>query len=183
MMSADQIRIIVQEAVKKAGSRSLLEICAAHHILFLESDMGTSSNACKGFFLQQDGIRSVTLNSALDEDTAKIVLAHELGHALLHAEYTDQSFHDFGLFTDHSQLEYEANLFAADFILEDASVCSALQECDDFFCAAQLLRVPPQLLDFKLRMMKKCGILPLDAPIVSHGDFLKNYRYASREEF
>ena len=175
MMSADQICITVQEAVKKAESRSLTEICHAHGILFLQSDMGSAPDACKGFFLQQDGVCSVMLNSSLDEDTKNFVLAHELGHAFLHQSYTDQSFHDFGLFTDHSQLEYEANLFAADLLLEDDAVCSVLCECDDFFHAARLLRVPPQILDFKLRIMKKCGVLPLDAPIVACGDFLKSY--------
>jgi len=175
MAQIEQIRQSVRAVLQKSGSRDLKAICDAHKILLLESDMGTQDHACKGFFLQQDGIRSIMLNSALDEDTRRIVLAHELGHAFLHTSYTEHAFHDFGLFTDHSHLEYEANIFASELLLEDNTVISALQECDDFFRAAKLLCVPQALLDFKLRILKKCDLLPVDSPIVSSGDFLRNY--------
>ena len=181
MMQIDQIRQTVQQMLAACGSSNLQQLCAAQQILLLQSDMGRQENACKGFFLQQDQVRCITINASLDEDTQRIVLAHELGHAMLHSSYTDQSFHDFGLFCDHSQLEYEANLFAAELLLDDHAVFSALQECDDFFCMAKLLCVPPQLLDFKLRILKKCDLLPIDAPIVSHGDFLKHYTGSPHE--
>lgn len=175
MAQIEQIRQSVRTVLQKSGSRDLQTICDAHGILLLESDMGTQKHACKGFFLQQDGVSSICINSALDEDIRRIVLAHELGHAFLHASYTDHTFHDFGLFTDQTHLEYEANLFASELLLEDSTVISALQECDDFFCAAKLLCVPQALLDFKLRILKKCDLLPVDSPIVSSGDFLRNY--------
>lgn len=174
-MQIEQIREAAQATLKKSDGGDLRAICNAHGILLLECDMGLQENACKGFFLRQDRVSSITINAALDENTYRIVLAHELGHALLHSAYTNQTFHDFGLFTDHSNLEYEANLFAAELLLEDHATISALKECDDFFHAAKLLCVPKELLDFKLRILKKCRLLPVDSPIVSHGDFLRRY--------
>ena len=36
------------------------------------------------------------------------------------------------------------------------------------------LKVPPELLDFKFRMMKRSGVQIIDSPITSNSDFLKD---------
>ena len=57
-----------------------------------------------------------------------------------------------------SQCEYEANCFAADYLLEDEDVMAMLNADISFFQAAAELKVPPELLDFKFRMMKRSGV-------------------------
>ena len=53
----------------------------------------------------------------------QIILIHEIGHALLHQKTLQiKCFHDFELFDGVSQCEYEANCFAADYLLEDEDV-------------------------------------------------------------
>lgn len=42
----------------------------------------------------------------------------------------------------------------------------------DFFQMARCLYVPPELLDFKLRILQRQGI-KINAPYIAHGDFLK----------
>ncbi len=60
-----------------------------------------------------------------------------------------QTVHDFELFDGVSQCEYEANCFAADYLLEDEDVLEMLNADMSFFQAAAELKVPPELLDFK----------------------------------
>ena len=73
-----------------------------------------------------------------------------------------------------SQCEYEANCFAADYLLEDEDVLEMLNADMSFFRAAAELKVPPELLDFKFRMMKRSGVQIVDSPITSNSDFLKD---------
>lgn len=43
-----------------------------------------------------------------------------------------------------------------------------------FFQAASELQVPPELLDFKFRMMKRNGVQIVDSPITANSNFLKD---------
>ena len=93
---------------------------------------------------------------------------------MLHAKQSGVSaFHDFSLFDGTSRAEYEANMFSADYLLEDGVVLDMLNEDSFFFFAAARLRVPAELLDFKFRILKLKGY-KLDAPFVSDSCFLKN---------
>ena len=102
------------------------------------------------------------------------MLAHELGHAVLHARLSaDSGFHDFSLFDKESVCEYEANLFAAELLLSDEQVIEQLEEDPSFFHAARSLHVPPELLDFKFRLMNRRGYhLPL--PLNAKSTFLQH---------
>ncbi len=133
--------------------------------------MGEGENACKGFFIYQSRQRVITINSSLDYDRRRIIMAHELGHAVLHKDQV-RAFHDFSLYESSSMLEYEANLFAAELLLDDTEVARLLNEDDFFFSAAKRLGVPAELLDFKFRIMKHKGYA-VDSPINSKSNFLR----------
>ena len=149
----------------------LQEILKERGILTLFQDMGKRPDSCKGFYLHQDRIGCVTINSALGVDMQRIIAAHELGHALLHKTAAQ----DFCVFDDASRLEYEANLFAAELLLGDDETLGALREENDFCSVAAALYVPPQLLAFKLRSLNRRGLLPSDASLYARSDFLRNF--------
>ena len=69
-------------------------------------------------------------------------------------------------------MEYAANVFAAEFMLSDDTVLEALEMQMDFYQTAKCLYVPPELLDFKLRILQ-CQGVRIIAPYIAHGDFLK----------
>ena len=71
------------------------------------------------------------------------------------------------------QCEYEANVFAAELLLDSTEVMQVLNQYVTFFGAAKMLHVPPELLDFKFRVLKRQGYA-INAPIDSHSDFMKN---------
>ena len=172
-MTVDYICKTVAELVKKHGESEPARLAVEMGIILRYEPMGTSENACKGFFLYQSRKRLITVNSDLDNDRRRIVLAHELGHAALHREQARISaMHDFSMYDSSSTLEYEANLFAAELLLKDSETLNCLRETDSFFSAAKNLSVPAELLDFKLRILRHKGY-ELYPPLRARSDFLK----------
>ena len=66
----------------------------------------------------------------------------------------------------------EANIFAAEFLVDDTDLFDTLQSHTDFFSVASSLNVPPELLDFKLRLLEKRDGR-FQAPYLAQSDFLR----------
>lgn len=176
-MTLEYISSQVKRVREKYDETDPVRLCRAMGILLLYEPMGEDPNACKGFYLCQSRVQVITVNSSLPEALGRIILTHEIGHSVLHRRASGvRAFHDFRLFDETSVYEYEANIFAADFLMEDNAVLSLLNGDVSFFGAADMLGVPPELLDFKFRVLKRKGYKVIDAPILSHGDFLKKIR-------
>ncbi len=168
---------IAEEAeriVKKYNERNPFRLCRDMDIIMLFRSMGSGEGAIKGFYFEACRIETITVNSDLPESVQKIIAAHELGHALLHKTDGVRLFHETGLLDGSSQAEKEANFFAAELLVSDSEVLEGLNQGRSFFSAAAELNVPPELLDFKLRMMKYKGYKLNDSPIYAENGFLKN---------
>lgn len=166
-MTSEYIANRVRQLTAQYGETEPERLCRSMDVLLRRQSMGRQEGACKGFFLCKCRVRLIMLNADLPASLQRIVLAHELGHAVLHDRLSASAgFHDFSLFDEASVCEYEANLFAAELLLPDEQVMEQLSEDPSFFHAARTLRVPPELLDFKFRLMNRRGYslpLPLDA--------------------
>lgn len=174
-MNIDFIYRQIKRIKRKYQQDDPFRLCREMGILVTFTSMGTSANACKGFFLRQSRIGSITINSDLPCEIQRIILVHELGHAILHSKVSGiKTFHDFELFDRTSFMEYEANIFAAEFLLNDEDVLELLNSDLSFFNAASTLCVPPELLDFKFRMMKRNGYKLIDSPITPNSNFIKS---------
>ncbi len=173
--SFDSICEQVQKLKRKYDESDPFKLCRDMGIKLLFSPMGKDETDCKGFFLVQSRIKSITINSDLSKDFQRIIAAHEIGHAILHKDKAGvKAFHEFGLFEDATTLEYEANIFAAELLLEDDDVLESLNDDLSFFQAASTLRVPAEILDFKFRTLKWKGYKLNDAPMYSAGNWLKD---------
>lgn len=81
----------------------------------------------KGYFIKINGNKFIIINSTLDEPIQQIVLAHELGHALLHSNKTNFLKYEKGLllvqdddlFNSNCIYENQANKFAAELLMHD----------------------------------------------------------------
>ena len=74
-------------------------------------------------------------------------------------------------------------MFAAEFLLDDEEVIDVLNQDYTFFSAAAILGVPPELLDFKFRLMKWKGYKLMEAPIISDSCFLKGMEVPQYGEY
>ena len=173
-MICDEIVKSVKKLKKRYHEDNLFELCGNMGIFLLPQSFGTQKGAIMGFFLEQRRIKTITYNSDLSEDLQRIIVGHELGHSVLHARDGIHAFHDVGLFDVSSRFEKEANLFAAEYLLEDDEVLETLAQEGDFFSAAAVLRVPMELLDFKFRNMKWKGYDLIESPIFAQSNFLRD---------
>jgi Zn-dependent peptidase ImmA (M78 family) len=160
--------------VRKYDEHDPVRLAREMGVIVTFEPMGKDDRDCKGFFIYQSRKKIIVINSDLPDQIQRIIAAHELGHSVFHARDARQAgFHDFALYSASSQYEYEANLFAAEFLLDDAEVVERLSEDTFFFYAARDLMVPPELLDFKFRILKAKG-LQIEPPLMARSDFLKN---------
>ena len=173
-MICDEIVKSVKKLKRRYREDNLFELCRNMGILLLPQPFGTQKGAIMGFFLEQRRIKTITYNSDLSDDLQRIIVGHELGHSVLHARSGVHAFHDVGLFDVSSRFEKEANLFAAEFLLDDDEVLETLAQGGDFFSAAAILRVPMELLDFKFRIMKWKGYELSEPPITAQSNFLRD---------
>lgn len=182
-MTYYEICASVHRLKQKFGDTDPFQLCRDMGILLLFQPMGKHETAIKGFYMLCKRVRSITVNSDLPEIIQKIIVAHELGHASLHNDCGVQAFHEVALFDNASTLEREANLFAAEYLLNDEDVLEVLNQDTTFFSAAALLRVPMEMLDFKFRLMKWKGYKLMEPPIHANGDFMRNMEVPENADY
>lgn len=181
-MTYSQICESVKKVTRKYDETDPFRLYRAMGILLLFDSLGTDPDAIKGFFIENRRIRAITINSDLPQVIQRIIVAHELCHAINHRGGGVHAFHELMLFDNTSQLEKDANLFAAELLLDDQEVFEVLNQDTTFFSAASALRVPAELLDFKFRVMKWKGYKMIEPPINVRSNFLKDMEVLDNED-
>ena len=83
----------------------------------------------KAFYYVMLGKPYVVINGNMDEHQLKTVAAHELGHHLFHAHLAENSpIKEMGFYDYKSGPEYEANVFAANLLIDDEELESMINE-------------------------------------------------------
>ena len=143
MMSYTAISEAVGRLIKKYDERDVYRLCELLKIRIEYRDFGTDDDAIKGFYFQHSRCKRIYVNSRLDEITTRLIIAHEIGHSVLHKSSGAMTFQENQLFGSVSITEKEANIFAAELLLEDYEIEEALDSDEmDFFTMAQDFNVP-----------------------------------------
>ncbi len=108
------IKKIVTSYMRKLGTSNPFEIAEALHIEFAFGDLGTR----EGCYMYLKRHKCIFLNENLDEHEMNFVMAHELGHAILHPRENCYFIRNKTLMLD-SKIEIEANKFAIELLLQD----------------------------------------------------------------
>lgn len=167
----DYVGSAVEKVLHKWEERDPFRLAEKMDIEILRLPLGEH---LKGYFFYFSRIAIIVLNESMSEPLQRVVCAHELGHAVLHKELAMQNrFQEFTLFNSAIHTELEANQFAAELLVEDDALLPLLQEGFTLYEAASNLLVPPELVVFKLQMLKKKGI-PVPIPLDAAGNFLKS---------
>lgn len=182
-MSYAEICEAVERLKKKYSESDPFRLCRDMGVVLLFQSLGKGPDAIKGFYLECKRIKTITVNSDLPLVIQKIIVAHELGHASLHRAEGLYAFHEVAMFDESSMMEKEANLFAAEFLMDDRDVLCALNRDTTFFTAAAMLRVPAELLDFKFRVMKWKGYKLIEPPINANSNFLRDMEVPENADY
>ncbi len=163
-----------EELAEHHGTRDAVELCEALDIVLCYSPMGSAESGCKGFFAVFYGESCITVNNRLSEHIMKVVMAHELGHAVLHQKEAEgTTISDFALFDPVSLLEKEANIFAAQLLIPDDDIIPLLQDGYSYFEIAGMLEVPQELLSYRFDILRESGYADVIPPIPAKSTFLK----------
>ena len=171
-MSYAEIVKAVEKLKKRYCENDPFRLCEAMGIKLIYASLGAEADAIKGFFFENRRIKTITINADLPYTLQKLILCHELGHAMLHRKNGIYAFHDFGIFDVSGHLEQEANIFAAELLLDDEEILQELDSGMTFFQTAANLDVPVEVLDFKLHVMKWKGYDLKESPVAAPNNFL-----------
>lgn len=134
--------------VKLCDSRNPFEIARALSVHILPQD---NFENLKGMYKVIMRNRFIFINTNIDENMQKIVCAHELGHDQLHRDIAaNESLHEFSLYKFDTGIEYEANIFAAEILLDDFDVLECLQNDLSPSQTAQALNSDINLISLKI---------------------------------
>lgn len=152
-MTDDMIYELAQSVRSDCGTSNPFEIAKELGIMVrLSSDFKT---LC-GMYTIIKGVRVVILNDNLSDLEQRAVMAHELGHDQLHREMAERgALQDFMLYDMSLRPEYEANMFAADLLLDDDRVLElgSVYGYTKEQIAAEL-GVDAELVEIKLKSMR-----------------------------
>lgn len=146
----------VESLVKKYKTRNPFELLACMNVVVIESDR---YKKLKGYCLMTCQTIYVIINTFLPEEEKRIVAAHELGHVVLHrSELKMAPMKDECLYNAKDNTEYQANLFAADLLLEDSAIEEISKNEDmSYFGLCSSLYCSPDLMSFKLYSLIQRG--------------------------
>lgn len=144
-MKEDWIKDIVIGLVETYGTNDVYLLCDFLNIEILR----TSNNSkCKSYFIRNaGGDEFIFIQPGLDFIEKRSLIAHELGHALLHT-WLNVSFYCKSL-CNKGQFELQADRFAAELLLIDADLESPEWEGSTLATVSEELMITKDLLKIK----------------------------------
>lgn len=112
---------IVEQTVHKYGTRSPYEMAERMGIIVQKNNLGT----IRGYYFKKYRIKQIILHNDLSESDERFVLAHEIGHAVLHEDVNTPFLMGNTLFSKN-KFEKEANLFAIELLVPDEIITENL---------------------------------------------------------
>lgn len=169
-LSYDKIYQDVKAIIKTYQSRDpkeILEAMGVHLIAF------KSNTKLLGMYKIIEGISFVFYNPYVDESIKNMVFAHELGHHIYHKNQAGEGAIEYELFDIRSDMELEANIFAAHLLLDENKIMEDVKEGYTYNQLASIYCVNVNLMIFKLNEMHRMG-MPIREENPSKPTFLKD---------
>lgn len=142
-----KIKRIVAYYQKKYRTKDPFEIAKA---LGIEVQIGNIGSRC-GCYMYWKRSKCIWLNENLEPREMEFVMAHELGHAIMHPRENCYFIKHKTLLLN-SRNEIEANKFAVEFLISDDTLCEYLkyQECT-VEQTARILGYQKELIELRLK--------------------------------
>ena len=165
--------LIPEELISKYGTRDPFRICREKgiEVMFRDDFIGQ-----KGAFSLMLNVPFVFINNNLSYEMKRIVCAHELGHAMLHRNLCktrkNQTIYEYELFDIKDSTEYEANIFAANLLIDGDEMDQYMSYGYDVVQTARAMDLNVNLLLIKLHERKDGGAMLNNLPELPKRNFL-----------
>lgn len=143
-MSGDYIRRITNKLKKKYNTSSPYELAECLDITIIIQPLGNVWGMYK--YIKRNKV--IFINSALSEIERRFVLAHEIGHAVLHPKSSCFFINEHN-YISKIKSEYEANIFAAEFLIDDVAIDHVNLEGLSLDQLARSYYVPVEIMKLK----------------------------------
>ncbi len=165
---AENIYDMTNELCRKYKTRDPFSLAESLGIDVDCADLGS----LKGFYIVYNNNRFIVLNVNLTETLSRIILAHEIGHDILHRVIAENGgLKEASFFDMKSRPEMEANVFAANLLITDKEVMEYGEDGHTAEEMAKDLFVPYPLALIKINDMIQRGY-ELNIPYVPRAEFL-----------
>ena len=141
------IRKEIEKLYKKYKTKDPKELCSYLDIKIIYENLGSIN----GYFQSSCRIKIIHLNTNLEENFSRFVLAHELGHAILH-EKLNLMFLETNTFDLKDKYERQANIFAAELLLDDTLKNIYYESNCTVNEIACIEKVPVELVKYKFNL-------------------------------
>ncbi|MBP3854897.1 MAG: ImmA/IrrE family metallo-endopeptidase [Ruminiclostridium sp.] len=153
-MNSEQIHKLVKKLVRENRTNDPFSLARG---LGIDVDFA-GLGELKGFYIVYKTGRYIVLNNYLDEHLARIVLAHEIGHDVLHRDIAmNGGLGENSFFDMTAKPEREANIFAAELLISDNDLIELGERGCTVEDAAKELGVHSQIAMIKARSMEERG--------------------------
>ncbi len=143
------------DLIREYGTRDPFRIAFLMDIAVKFIDAKRQKGLCAVF----DGYPFIFINQNLSEEMQRMTCAHELGHILLHRELLSGQVPllEYELFDIQNTAEYEANVFAAELLIDEAELSELIGQEADLVAMASSLNVNVNLLLIRLIELRRAG--------------------------
>ena len=138
------IKSIVSKLIRIYKTNNVYEICSQLNIKIYKSHL----KSIKGYFLNISESMSIVIDYNLNEHEERCVIAHELGHVMLH-KHSNICYLKNYTYSNTNKLENQANKFAAELMVSDNDLLEIKEMNFNLEQMACYFRVPLELLEFK----------------------------------
>jgi hypothetical protein len=101
------VKYLVEKLTARYETTNPIQLCQALGIHLLQADI----QPIKGYYTKSNRIKMITTAYGLSDKEKNIVIAHELGHSILHNDISTTFYHTFTRL-NVARIENEANIFA-----------------------------------------------------------------------
>jgi len=143
-LSGDYIRKAIKKLKKKYNTSSPSELAECLDITVIIQPLGN----VWGMYKYINRNKVIFINSLLSEIERRFVLTHEIGHAVLHPRSSCYFINEHN-YVSKIKSEYEANMFAAEFLIDDVSVDQVKLEGLSLDQLASSYYVPVEIMKLK----------------------------------
>ena len=162
-------RQLTADLIREYGTRDPFQIAFLMDVAVKFINTRRQKGLCAVF----DGYPFIFINQNLSEQMQRMTCAHELGHILLHKDILagNVPLLEYELFDIRNSTEYEANVFAADLLIDEDELQELVTEGGDVVSIASALDINVNLLLIKLIEMRRDG-KDLQVPFTPERGFL-----------
>lgn len=139
------IKAEVEKIIKRYKTRDVYELADKLDVILLSVPLHPSINGMYQYFKRN---KIIYINNNLTPIMERHVLAHELGHAVLHPK-TNITYLESNTFYSKEKYEIAANTFAAELLIEDSLFDEYKYSTLDEMASVE--NIPKELIKIKLK--------------------------------